>query len=276
MVKKKTLMLASGLFFSSMALAQAQQENPIAFYALAIFALLWLASLIWVSYRALSSENRKEWKALWIIAAIALGIFGALFFFLLGEKKRIPGKKETQKQIFTPKQEQMPQELDLFSKAEIEPTTGFKPSIGTAKQAQTDIGHKKLPAAFSPKSKIESELQDYATKEEFVKPKTRDLFEQFKKEITAQKPEEIVKEPIKEVETPALQIEKPLSTSSKKPIESQITLSDEEKTEVQELVAIIEPEKNDYPKEEILNIVLDKGYSINVARAVLKELFKND
>lgn len=286
MPKRKALMLASGLFFSSMALAQemAPDSLQIVFYAMAVLALLWLASLAWVSLRVLSSANKTKWKALWIIATIVLGVFGAVFFFILGEKKRIPGKKETQKQnAKASRQSGMPEEVDLYSKADIEPMAGFKPSLSSGQQGQTAVGHKKLPAAFSAKPVQESELREYDKKDEFVKPKTRDLFEQFKKEIAEPEPEqetETQEEPMEEplgplpIKPGKVEKQAPEKPSKKTGTSEEIVLSEEEKTEVAELVQIIEPEKNDYPKEEILNIVLDKGYSINVARAVLKELFK--
>ncbi|MBI4045075.1 MAG: hypothetical protein HY392_05180 [Candidatus Diapherotrites archaeon] len=281
MAKRKAFMLAAGVFFSSMALAQemAPASLQLVFYAMAVLALLWLASLAWVSLRVLSSSNKTKWKALWIIATIVLGVFGAVFFFILGEKKRIPGKKETQKQNSkqASRQPGVPEEVDLYSKADIQPMAGFKPSLSDAPRGQAVEGHKKMPAAFSAKPSQESGLFEYGKNPGFVKPKTKDLFEQFKKEIA--RPEPIQPEPEPEPvfekqeqpveETPALDSDKTLGKTG------EIALSPGEKTEVEELARIIEPEKNEHPKEEILNIILEKGYSINVARAVLKELFKN-
>ncbi|MDO8634266.1 MAG: PLD nuclease N-terminal domain-containing protein [archaeon] len=273
MFKRKALMLASGLFFSSMALAQGSGETTgsgIVFYALAAFALLYLASLVWVSLQVLSSANKTKWKALWIIAVIVLGVFGAIFFLILGEKKRVHGKNETQKETSLARtQEAQAGGIDLYSKADIQPMASFKPSLSSGQQGQPVAGHKKMPAAFSPKPVQESELSEYAKKDEFVKPKTRDLFEQFKKEIAQPEPKP---EPVFEaqpVEEPGKQVSGRTARATE-----EIILSPGEKTEVEELARIIGPEKNEHPKEEILNIVLEKGYSINVARAVLKELFK--
>ncbi len=66
------------------------------FLVFLLFVLLVFASIVgglWALYEIITAENQSDWKVLWVLAVLLIGIFGVVLYYFVGRKERKAPKK---------------------------------------------------------------------------------------------------------------------------------------------------------------------------------------
>ncbi len=223
------------------------------FILLIVFVLLWLALSSFVVFEVFSSKNKILWKGLWIVSVLFLNLWGVFLYFLLGSKKRISMLlPDSVKSLKGPMTSVGEPKVGIFSSNPY----SEKPASSSAKF---------VPSSFS-------SAPTYMTGSSYFSKSQVSPVEQ------KQVPVSPVSSPVRTSYTPSGKSDfkeraQALANSLNEP-DDFMPLTDEEKSEAAQLVRLILPEKQKYTRDDVLSVVLEKGYSLNVARKVVNDLFK--
>ncbi len=56
--------------------------------AIIVLALVSTIAVIWALYKILTAKNETNWKILWALIVLILGILGVILYFLVANKER--------------------------------------------------------------------------------------------------------------------------------------------------------------------------------------------
>ncbi|GEM_PF-2792861 len=245
---------------------------------------VYVISLVW------TSVNRKNWKILWTVVPIVLGVFGTIFYFLIGSKSRLASQKEIERKN-APKpvrerpahQKPSPMPVQQRVARSTAPAHSPSPFFGFPKQAPKPVEQKKGFFGFSktePKQAVEERTQENPlySSADYSAPKKAVGFVQGPQSGFTEKKLPSAFPASRENERQGildkLKDNLAFGGTPRQKMEEEMRLSPDELEEADHLVSIIGKEANHYSREEILSVVLEKGYTLNVARKVVKDLFK--
>lgn len=246
------LFLALGLVFVTAQDGVAQSESALPSFdvfflvLLLVSVLVWLVGIIWVYLQVWPSGNTSNWKYLWLASAVLLPGYVLLLYYFIGIKKRLPGKKESTARAVEESAKQAQPLQGSFSQPDIYASPDYKSTPSASKPIEAE---KKLPSSFSQPVVQGGFSSARQASENSVAESKEQILQKFKRELSS-------------------------FAGEKKERPDDIVLTENEKQDVQLLLGLILPEKNSYSKEEVLSVILEKGYSPNVARKVVKEIYK--